>query len=345
MWNYFRDFIHICLYFQGWNKIRSELLRKDLHDILTEFRKLALSAATQSKAMKDAVAAIEKFQRKIRYADYQSTFDLQKILIKGLAGVKFSLDCYRNLVKAIKFMVDHCKKGDGQFTDLWDRSTYYFGLNSKSCRDNAGVPYTTKEKMENVIKIQAANNSFNPDCILNSKDIKYLACAKKYRGYKASEIATQLKLTVAQVNLLLPNCPPAPITPRTISTICILHKNKVSIDDIVAVTKVDFFKVAQIIVNKCARKSQPWTGRLVFLFSFFFYFQVFAGDFFRYTYLLLKRLIHVDSYKFWVIMLSICTYIWIVYLISNCLVLRIKNQLDILLLVCVSDLFSKVFQT
>ena len=202
--------------------------------------------------MKDAVTAIDNFKRGIRYAKYQVTHNLQTSLIKALAGVKFSLECYRNVVKATTYIIDHCKKGDDQYSKLWDRVTFYFKLNSKSCRNDAGVPYTTREKMENVIKGQASKHNFHSDCILNSKDIKYLVCAKKHRGFAASDVAKQLKLTMYQVNFLLPKCPSAPITPLLIETICRLYKKKVKIDDIIAYTKLDFAKVAEITLTKCA---------------------------------------------------------------------------------------------
>ena len=212
---------------------------------------MATGAATQSKGMKDAVTAIDNFLRKIRYANYQQTYDLQKGLIKGLSGLKYTLECYRNLVQGTTYMIKHCKKGDGQFSELWDQTVRHYRLNSRGCQDKGGVPYTTKAKMQEAINAQAAKDNFNPDCILNSKDIKYLVCAKKYRGYTASDIAKQYKLTAKQVGILMPACPPEPVTPHKIETICELHKDGVNVNDIIGFIKLDFVKVAGVILRNC----------------------------------------------------------------------------------------------
>ena len=219
---------------------------------MKQLRTLALGAATQSPAMKDAVTGIDNFLSKIRYANYQATFDLQRGLIKGLAGLKYSLECYRNAIQATTYMVKHCKNGDGQFSELWSRTIVNFRLNSDSCRDKSGITYITKSKMEAAINAQSKTANFNPDCILNSKDIRYLVCARKYRGFTASDIAKEFKLTINQAEIILPTCPPEPLTPHKIETICRLHKDGVNLNDIVDVTKVNATEVFKVLLSHCA---------------------------------------------------------------------------------------------
>lgn len=240
------------LIFQGWKKIRSELTKKDLAEILKQLRTLALGAATQSPAMKNAVTAIDNFLSKIRYANYQATFDLQRGLIKGLAGIKYSLECYRNAIQATTYMVKHCKNGDGQFDELWSQTTTNFRLNFASCRGQSGITYITKSKMEAAVKAQSKTANFNPDCIMNSKDIRYLVCARKYRGFSASDIAKEFKLTIKQAEIIMPKCPPEPLTPHKMATICRLHKDGVEIFDIVQATKVKFVDAFQVLNSHCA---------------------------------------------------------------------------------------------
>ena len=246
-------FSSISFYYllKGWNKIRSEVTKKDLADVLKQLRSVAVGAATQSKAMKDAVVAIDKFLSKIRYANYQATFDLQRELLKGLTGLKYTLECYRNMIQATSYIIKHCKKGNAQFSTLWDQTILHFSLNSRGCKDTSGVPYTTKSKMEEAIKAQAKVDNFNPDCILNSKDIRYLVCARKYKGYSVTDIAKEFKLTVKQAATIVPHCPPEPLTPHKVNSICRLHKDGVAIDDIVGVLKVAFVKVAKVLVQNC----------------------------------------------------------------------------------------------
>ena len=201
--------------------------------------------------MKEAVTAIDNFLSKIRYANYQATFDLQRNLIKGLAGIKYSLECYRNAILATSYMIKHCKNGDGQFSKLWDQSVLHFNLNVRSCRGKVGAPYTTKSKMEEAIKIAAKPGNFNPDCILNSKDIRYLVCARKYKGYTAKVIAKEFGLTEQQAAIIMPGCPPEPLTPHKVNTICQLHKDGVGFDDIVGIVSMPFVKVALVVLNNC----------------------------------------------------------------------------------------------
>lgn len=201
--------------------------------------------------MKDAVTAIDNFLSKIRYANYQATFDLQRSLINGLAGLKYSLECYRNLIQATSYMIKHCRNGDGQFAELWDQSVIHFNLNTRSCQDKSGVPYTTKSKMEEAIKAQAKTDNFNADCILNSKDVRYLVCTRKYSGYTAKDIAKEFDLTVKQAEIIMPGCPPEPLTPHKVKSICQLHKDGVKIDNIVTVVGMPFIKVALVLVHNC----------------------------------------------------------------------------------------------
>jgi hypothetical protein len=202
--------------------------------------------------MKDAVTAIDNFLSKIRYANHQATFDLQRNLIKGLAGIKYSLECYRNVILATSYMINHCKKGDGQFSDLWDQTVLHFRLNVRSCQDSTGISYITKAKMEETVKTASnTTDKFNPDCILNSKDVRYLVCSKKYKGFSPKVIATEHKLTEQQAVIMMSDCPPEPITPHKVNSICRLHKDGVGIDNIVAVVSMPFIKVAQVVIYNC----------------------------------------------------------------------------------------------
>ena len=244
---------------EGWNKIRSELTKKDVAENLKQLRSLALGAANQSKAMKDAVTAIDNFLSKIRYANYQATFDLQRNLIKGLAGIKYSLECHRNVILATSYMIKHCKNGNGQFSKLWDQSVLHFQLNVRSCLDGTGIAYLTKSKMEEAIKKVAATEKFNPDCILNSKDIRYLVCTWKYKGFSPKATAAQLKLTEQQAQIIMSACPPEPITPHKVNSICQLHKDGVEIDNIVSVVSMPFIKVVQVVIHNCTHTKGLFT--------------------------------------------------------------------------------------
>ncbi|XP_028401255.1 uncharacterized protein LOC114524364 [Dendronephthya gigantea] len=242
---------------EGWNKIRSELNKKDLAEILKQLRTLAQGAATQSQGMKNAVTAINNFLSKIRHANYQATFDLQRELIKGLAGLKYTLACYRNVIQATSYMMQHCKNGDGQFSELWDQTVTHFRLDSRSCNDEQGVPYVTKAKMQKAIEDLAKKDKFHPDCILNSKDVRYLVCARKYRGHTASDIAKEFDLTVKQAEIIMPHCPPEPLTPHKINSICRLHKDGMEIIEIVAFMKIEFLKVAGVLIKNCTHTQEP----------------------------------------------------------------------------------------
>lgn len=218
---------------------------------MKQLRTLALGAATQSQDMKDAVTAIDNFLRKIRYANYQTTFDLQRSLKKGLVGLKYSLECYQNMIQATMYMIRHCKNGDAQFSTLWDQAVKNYRLNSRSCKDSTGTTFITKTKMEEAIKTQAKTDKFNPDCIQNSKDVKYLVCSRKYKGVAARNIAKEYKLTVKQAEEMMKICPPEPLTPHKVKSICRLHKDGVSIDNIIPVVQLPFVKIALVVINNC----------------------------------------------------------------------------------------------
>lgn len=154
-------------------------------------------------------------------------------------------------------MMQHCKNGDGQFSELWKQTVTHFRLDSRSCHDDQGVPYTTKAKMQKAIDDLAKTDKFHPDCILNSKDVRYLVCARKYRGHTADEIAKELDLTVTQAGIIMPNCPPEPLTPQKVNSICRLHKDGMEMFEIVAFMKMDFLKVAGVLVQNCTHTQGP----------------------------------------------------------------------------------------
>ena len=103
--------------------------------------------AADSERMQLARDAIDQWFEEIDDAGQSSTYELLVILNNGLSNVSYTLTCYRNKVRAISYISQHCAAGDGSIDDLYDIAEGDFYVNDNDCIDDSGYQYTTREQI------------------------------------------------------------------------------------------------------------------------------------------------------------------------------------------------------
>ena len=120
-----------------------------------------------------------------------------------------------------------CGKGAGSMREVFDSGLSNFPkFNSKECLDKFGVPYSSFADINRIVNETMRNRSLQTDCILNSKRLKESACFQKDgMGRTAAAIAANEKITVAQAEFLITDCPPRTrLTPKEVNQTCALRR-------------------------------------------------------------------------------------------------------------------------
>ena len=208
------------LYFQNWALIYEETKRDGLLDNLQIAQSIAQNSARTSDKMKKAVSAISNYRNRISRSRPEVVVLLQKSLIYALGNISYNSECYQRKMATFEAVKVGCKKGRGSFDVLYERAMIDFRTNDDSCKDESGLPYTSKNEVRNFVNEKATKEKFERSCLLNSGLKKKVVCEKINEGFTVSQIIQSVKENQALVEMFAEECPVIGLTPKEKGIIC-----------------------------------------------------------------------------------------------------------------------------
>lgn len=211
---------------------------------------IAENAGTTSPKMRVAVLVINNYRRYIRNANSGFVVKLQKALIDSLLEVSFNSECYQRKMATFEFVKDGCKKGRGSFDDLYERAMIDFRTNEDLCKDESGLPYTTKDELRKFVNVKAKEEQFEINCLLNGDVKRLVVCEQVNLGFSVSQIIKNVNANPLLVETIAEACPARGLTPLQMKTICEV-KPYTTLKEIVQQFPATKEKVIADIFNTC----------------------------------------------------------------------------------------------
>lgn len=209
---------------EGWTYVKDQITGDNVTAILEDISSLAKKAGENSKTQEltNASKTIDHFISAVPDADYQTTHQLQGQLVSALDLIVLTFGCQGEMTQLLNYVTFGCKSGHDSIHNLYTAGlTHYKKVNSDSCTDK-GTPHVTETDVSNLVKVQAAEEGFQFDCVLNDDKLKQFACDSHYQQQSAAQIASKLGLTEAQVNFFTNGCPlPKSLTTAQKDFVCI----------------------------------------------------------------------------------------------------------------------------
>ena len=200
--------------------IYAETKRDSLLDNLQTAQNIAQNSAGASDKMKKADTAISNYRNQISSAKSEVVVLLQKSLIYALGNVSYNSECYQRKIATFESVKNGCKEGKGSFNDLYERAMLDFRTNEDSCKDESGLPYTTRDEVRKFVDQKATKEKFEKICLLNSGLKKKLVCEKINSGFTVPQIMQSLNENEAVVENFAEECPVVGLTPKEKGIIC-----------------------------------------------------------------------------------------------------------------------------
>ena len=170
--------------------------------------------------MKVAVLVINNYRRHIRNANPGFVVKLQKALIDSLLEVSFNSECYQRKIATFEFVKEGCKKGRASFDDLYKRAMIDFRTNEDLCKDESGLPYTTKDEVRKFVNGKAKEEQFEANCLLNGDVKRLVICEQVNLGFSVSQIIKNVNANHLLVETIAEACPVRGLTPLQMKMIC-----------------------------------------------------------------------------------------------------------------------------
>lgn len=181
---------------------------------------IAQNSGTTSPKMKVAVLVINNYRRYIRNANPVFVVKLQRALIDSLSEVSFNSECYQRKIATFEFVKDGCKKGKASFDDLYKRAMIDFRTNEDLCKDESGLPYTTKDEVRKFVNGKTKEEQFEINCLLNGDVKRLVVCEQVSLGFSVSQIIKNVNANHLLVETIAEACPIRGLTPLQVKTIC-----------------------------------------------------------------------------------------------------------------------------
>ena len=208
------------LCFQNWVLIYAETKRDGLLDNLKIAQSIAQNSARTSDKMKKAVSAISNYRNRISRSKPDVVVLLQKSLIYALGNISYNSECYQRKMATFEAVKVGCKEGRGSLDVLYERAMIDFRTNDDSCKDESGLPYTSKTEVRNFVDEKATKEKFERSCLLNSGLKKNVVCEKINEGFTVSQIIQSVNENPALVEMFAEECPVIGLTPKEKGIIC-----------------------------------------------------------------------------------------------------------------------------
>lgn len=170
--------------------------------------------------MRKADTAISIYRNQISSAKPEVVVLLQEMLIYALGNISYNTECYQRKMATFESVKNGCKEGKGSFNDLYERAMLDFRTNEDSCKDETGLPYTTKDEVRRFVDQKATKEKFEKICLLNSGLKKKLVCEKINGGFTVPQIMQSLNENEAVVESFAEECPVIRLTPKEKGIIC-----------------------------------------------------------------------------------------------------------------------------
>ncbi|KAK3728607.1 hypothetical protein QZH41_011687 [Actinostola sp. cb2023] len=199
---------------QSFQYLRGNITHESTLSVIADIKEMVEDMSGTSEDLVEVAVDIQHFLDNIKEdTSYKGTNRLEEQILTALKRIPFTLSCYTNKVKMLKYILNSCKKGKGSFDFLYDEARGYFDNDDEdnpdspqNCARWTGYRYVNKEDLLKVWRDEAKKHNVKENCVLNDPAKKDTACSFKKDGYEAAEIGEKMKLTEVYSMHLFEKC-------------------------------------------------------------------------------------------------------------------------------------------
>ncbi|XP_031573791.1 uncharacterized protein LOC116307653 [Actinia tenebrosa] len=214
---------------QSFRFLRGNITHESTLGVIENIKTMVEGISSPSPELIQVAIDLQTFVVDIKeVGSLKGTYRLEENLIDALRKIPFTVKCYTNKVKMVKYVMDSCKEGISSFDDLYDKGKALFDFgddktsdSAENCARKIGFRYINKKDLSMGWKEVAKKGNFHELCLLNDKTKQETACGHLRDGYDTKVIAEKMKITEDDAKALTKDCPATlELSPREKEQVC-----------------------------------------------------------------------------------------------------------------------------